>query len=47
MTTPNPATLTLRFLPPLPLISRLRDVDEKPKDESHENHRTRVHAEHR
>jgi hypothetical protein len=32
--TPDPATLTLRFLPPLPLISRLRDVDSEQKGQN-------------
>jgi hypothetical protein len=34
MSTPDPATLTLRFLPPLPLISRLRDVDSEQKGQT-------------
>lgn len=34
MNAPDPTTLTLRFLPPFPLISRLRDVDSEQKDEN-------------
>jgi hypothetical protein len=34
MNAPDPATLVLRFLPPFPLISRLRDVDSEEKGQT-------------